>query len=179
MSEINLAHLYQTTIYFIHSDGKKDHFNFSENGYLEEQSTYKLIKEAEKSFKHNINKKIKESIVPGAYEYIIKQYKNKKLNDFKIEDIKVEYKGQARWWLTWFAHHSLCKFDTEQEAFSDFESFLEEKNIHLNYSSYPGSMLFEEKKEGSYCAMGAEDRWRWKLCTCKYCKKSGRTIIGH
>ncbi len=103
-------------------------------------------------------------------------YKNQGYTKDSLEyrGVEVKYLGKERWWLIWFCHETRSKFDNDQEAFTDFESFLREKKVKINYSS-----LYSDYDHSGYCAMGAEDHWRWELCSCEHCLKSGRTLINH
>lgn len=65
------------------------------------------------NFKTFIKKKLKEAKSKKAPEYITAKYKGKTLKDFSIVDVQITYVGRQSWWMTWFSHTSLSKFDSE------------------------------------------------------------------
>lgn len=90
---------------------------------------------------------------------------------------------QEEWVLTWFCHQTFDVGQTDQEALDSFQAFLDRKGVR------PSEYGFH--RDGEYCAMGAEDRWRWSgerdndayktppPCRCDGCKKSGMIRINH
>lgn len=118
-----------------------------------------------------------DKMIEGMLEKPYLKDKGYVKNDFEFLNISVRYVGYERWWLTWFSHHTNSKFDSDQDAFNDFENFLQEKGVDIRYSSdYTGFTNYSDNK---YCAMGGEDRYRWEVCKCEHCLKSGKTIITH
>ena len=165
--EIILAHIYQITL-SINFRGEKANreFTSAKREYINEPDIRKeallnWIKDAENSIERS-----------PYYKKL-----NAKVTDFKFKGINVKYKGTDRWWLRWFSHETFCKFDTEREMFDDFEDFLREKGVHLSYGD--GDYGYSNYSSDKYCAMGAEDVWRWKQCACDNCIKFGNTIINH
>jgi len=87
----------------------------------------------------------------------------------------VEYE---EWCLTWFCHQTFDIGQTDDEVLRSFSRFLARKGVHGGDHEYG---------DGKYCAMGAEDRWRWHgethddppPCRCDGCKKAGMVRIGH
>lgn len=99
-----------------------------------------------------------------------------KLKDVTYMDVKMTsiLKGRQTWYLQWFSHCSLNRFETEVEAFDSFYKFLRSMNEPNSGYDYPSF-----GREDGYVGMGAEDRYRWKYCECEDCKKNGITIISH
>ena len=104
-------------------------------------------------------------------------------------EITVTRKPDEEWCLTWFQHFTFDIGQTDQEALDSFAAFLGRMGVELRWTS--GEYHYE--KPGGYCAMGAEDRWRWcgsgddgspdartdPPCRCKHCKEQGVIRIGH
>jgi hypothetical protein len=101
-------------------------------------------------------------------------YKNYTKESFSFQAFDIRYVGHEVWWLSWFAHHTYSKFDDERQAFNNFQDFLEEKGVKINYCGD-----YRNSNHEGYCAMGGEDRYRWELCKCEYCGKRGITTICH
>jgi hypothetical protein len=122
----------------------------------------------------------KESLREGYFE-VDKwwdKYRKKKLKDkepIELVELKCELIGSEVWFLTWFAHKSLNYFDNEKEAFVSFEKWFNEKGYEFKEIDYDP----ERHNNEIGCPMGADEKWRWKFCGCKECKKLGITIINH
>lgn len=101
----------------------------------------------------------------------------------------VELVEQEEWVLTWFSHQTCDVGQTDAEALDSFQRFLDRKGVRMNYG-YDRYLGCEIQKD-DYCAMGAEDRWRWSgandnhgnntppPCRCEGCKKAGMIRINH
>lgn len=106
------------------------------------------------------------------WESIIAASKNKD-KGFVLKDIKITLVDTETWYLQWFCHTSLTRYDNETDAFNSFKRFLERKDVRLNYGSqnYPS--------DDGYMAMGGEDLARWEYCTCPGCVDKSITTITH
>jgi len=86
--------------------------------------------------------------------------------------------------LEWFSHITYNTFDSDEEIEESFQNFVYRK-IQLNHENghfddnFPNWIGTEYSKKPFYCFMGANERWRWKICKCDHCKKNGTTIISH
>jgi len=112
------------------------------------------------------------------------KYRKKQLKDKEpIELLKLEvvYKGEDVWYRTWFAHESLNYFDNVKDAFENFEKWLESKGYYVatEREAFWGTGLVMGNDGEEVCLMGADEKWRWKLCGCKECKKQQITVIKH
>lgn len=105
------------------------------------------------------------------------KYNGKKLIDKNPELIKlnIEFLGNEVWFSTWFAHQSLNYFPTEKEAFESFDKWFRKKGYRYSGYGYREDTINNEIG----CPMGADEKWRWKLCGCKICKRLKITIIKH
>jgi hypothetical protein len=102
---------------------------------------------------------------------------------------KVEKIDEEEWCLTWFAHHTFDIGQSNEEVLDSFENFLRRKGVMPNYGYDP----YYSQEDHGYCAMGAEDMWRWcgrktpdcnseltrPPCRCDGCKKRGVITIQH
>ena len=93
------------------------------------------------------------------------------------ESILAEYVGKQRWWLTWFAHETNQRFETEAEALADFDKWFYEAGLHHWVDFAPAGSHVNDGV--IWCPMGAEDYWRRKACECDDCKKNGICRITH
>ena len=101
----------------------------------------------------------------------------------------VELDGHEEWVLTWFSHQTFDVGQSDAEALASFQSFLDRKGVRMNYGHDP--YLNTQSRKDDYCAMGAQDRWRWSgafnddgdrttaPCRCDGCKKVGMIRINH
>jgi hypothetical protein len=120
------------------------------------------------------------------WDKYVHEEKNKD-KDFKLLSLKAEYFEHETWHLTWFMHETFDVGQTNEEALASFERFVSRKQTLNERSQY-------EKREDTYCLMGAEDRWRWyglepsgdplkdhspAPCRCKFCKEAGLIRIAH
>lgn len=83
------------------------------------------------------------------------------------------------WALGWFTHNTFNLFETEEEAFKDFQEYVDRKSAENLKNGHEIGYSRIGKDKPYTCLMGAEDRWRWKLCGCDICKEQGTTIIMH
>lgn len=94
------------------------------------------------------------------------------------------YVEHETWMLEWFSHITYNTFDSDEEIEESFQNFIDRK-IELNHENghfddnFPNWIGTEYSKKPFYCFMGANERWRWKICKCDHCKKNGTTIISH
>lgn len=115
----------------------------------------------------------------AARESLLKYWETQlaeKYKDTKVWDVKFEVTliGRYRWWLTWFAHETNQRFKSQQEAFADFEKFCDEHRFWAWEDRWDGT-----EKGFIWCPMGANDRYRWKVCECEKCKQEGIHRIIH
>ncbi len=104
--------------------------------------------------------------------------------DPQDEEFSVKRLDDEEWHLTWFCHETVDIGQSDEEALASFQRFLDRKGVRMNYGRDP---YYEPTRDGEYCAMGAEDRWRWRgehdesepPCRCEGCKKSGMIRINH
>lgn len=97
----------------------------------------------------------------------------------ELLDLRIEFYEENTWCIQWFSHMTYNKFETEQEVFRSFYKFVQEKlPLHIN-AGESSEYLKAHPELKTYCLMGAEDSWRWKLCDCENCKKEGITAILH
>lgn len=97
--------------------------------------------------------------------------------------IDISLQEYEEWCLKWFCHVTWDIGQTDDEAVQSFDRFLTRKGVRQNCDP----MGFGRADDGGYCAMGAEDRWRWRgendgdppPCRCAGCKKNGVIIINH
>lgn len=92
------------------------------------------------------------------------------------------------WVLTWFSHQTFDVGQSDAEVLSSFQRFLDRKGVRM--SDRYGHSHYDRGDDG-YCAMGADDRWRWAgalddqgnmttpPCRCAGCKKVGMIRINH
>lgn len=85
----------------------------------------------------------------------------------KLLELSIKFYEENTWCLRWFSHITFNQFENENEAFRSFARFVENKRP-LTYEPNP-----------TYCLMGAEDSWRWKICNCDKCKEEGIVAILH
>lgn len=83
------------------------------------------------------------------------------------------------WSITWFAHETFNVFDSEEQSFKSFTKFVYSKKKENRKNGRYGIERDLENKNSFYCFMGAEERYRWRLCGCDKCKEMGKTIIEH
>lgn len=81
---------------------------------------------------------------------------------------EVKHDRDEEWAGGWFGHWTFDDGQTDAEVLESFEQFVRRMQ----------RMIREEGHE-AYCLMGAEDRWRWKLCRCEHCKAQGVIRIDH
>lgn len=106
-------------------------------------------------------------------KYCLKKYPNEIP---ELLELKCEYVGNFAWYMVWFCHKSLNRFETEEEAFKSFRNYFYNLKKVKTYDNLDNTY---KAKEFEYCVMGAEDEWRWKYCQCKTCKRLKQTIINH
>ena len=104
-------------------------------------------------------------------------------------ELIIERQEPEEWVLTWFCHQTPDVDQSNQEVLESFENFLTRKGVRLNYGYDPYNCSGSQHDD--YCAMGAEDRWRWSgvsgengertdpPCRCDGCKKAGMVRINH
>jgi len=157
MTKLIYSHLYHISFtYFDRIENKECPTSLIQPYVSEDKLTTKEVEEI------YLSRDSFSSMVKGMVERSFYKDRGYTKDSFEFREIKVTYAGYDRWWLTWFSHETKSQFDTDAEAYADFDKFIEEK----------GS-VYEEK------SMGAEDRWRWKICQCEHCVKSKQTIINH
>jgi len=109
---------------------------------------------------------------------------------------EIQLVDREEWCLGWFFHWTFDVGQSDSEVLESFENFLHRKGVGLNYSyGYP-AYEYSSRNKDSYCAMGAEDRWRWHgikdtkfgndsenktppPCRCPVCKEQGVIRIFH
>ena len=102
-------------------------------------------------------------------------------------EMQITRQSDEEWCITWFSHYTFDTGQTDQEVLDSFWDFLMRKGVRIGMGEY-GTY-----DPNAYCAMGAEDRWRWcgssdgshdgdrtdPPCRCKHCKDQGVIRIGH
>ena len=99
-------------------------------------------------------------------------------------EVTVTFEGEESWCLEWFQHWTFDVGQTDGEALSSFQRYVD-RYAHMQ-------RIWPIPTEGYKCLMGAEERWRWKgsvdgtpendapaPCRCEHCKKHGVIRIGH
>jgi len=90
----------------------------------------------------------------------------------------VEFRGYETWCLLWFQHYTLNIHLSDEELLLSFEMFVRKKEPLQRNLDVP--LKYRDPTIGTYCLMGAEDRWRWKgPCRCEYCRAQGVVRIDH
>ena len=108
----------------------------------------------------------KENPSAGQLEDELKQFKLTILSRhsgviFKIAEY--EFVEEEVWCSSWFSHYTFNQLDNDSEVERSFRDFVDRKE------------LLKDK----YCLMGAEDRYRWKICRCEHCVKLGKITVDH
>ncbi len=101
--------------------------------------------------------------------YIKKKYPNEIVELLKLE---CKYIGKDTWYMSWFSHKSLNRFDTEEKAFNSLREYFSTLTLGLDDN-------YITKNGHEYCTMALGDFWRWKYCKCKACKRRKETIVNH
>ena len=96
----------------------------------------------------------------------------------ELLELTLVFKGNGAWVLKWFCHTTYNLFGSQEEAFASFHRFVIEK-MPLQHNLELPKEYTDKHKLKTYCLMGAEDTWRWKLCGCDKCKEAGITAILH
>jgi hypothetical protein len=98
------------------------------------------------------------------------------VNRMKCTRMTVKRLGRVPWVLTWFAHQTFRDGRSDGQLYDSFERYVDQYRWMQDMSS----LDFEKKHGVPYvCLMGAEDRWRWKLCECVPCQKRGIAVFTH
>jgi hypothetical protein len=101
----------------------------------------------------------------------------------ELIELKLEFLGNYSWWVHWFSHITYNVFSNEQDAFNDFQRFLEEEVG--TYIREGGVCDFDEnlfyQNNQPMCLMGATEKWRWQFHECAKCDKCtiDGTVIEH
>ena len=109
----------------------------------------------------------KENPSPSQLEDELKQFKLGILSKHTgviFKQAEYEFVEEETWCSGWFSHYTYNQLDTNSEIERSFRDFIGRKKL-----------LGEDK----YCLMGAEDRYRWKMCRCEHCTKLGKITIDH
>lgn len=112
----------------------------------------------------------------------LEEFKNNiisKHEEVEILNSNIEYVEDEAWVLKWFCHFTFNQFDNDEDAIRSFQEFVTRKEIKNEESGHYNNKMNIDKPQGYYCLMGAEDRWRWKVCHCEHCQKGKWTIINH
>lgn len=95
-------------------------------------------------------------------------------------DCEWKYVEDESWCLQWFNHYTYNKFETDQEVRKSFDDFIYRKMAQNRANGHGEIEKYDyDNKNPFYCLMGAEDRWRWKICRCEHCQKAGKITINH
>lgn len=95
-------------------------------------------------------------------------------------EIGYKYFEHESWVLQWFNHMTYNQFDTDEEVERSFWNFIDRKMIQNRENGHGETEQFNyENKNPFYCFMGAEDRWRWKICRCEHCQAQKKITIDH
>ena len=105
-----------------------------------------------------------------------------KHNGVVFKNAEYKFVEEESWCLTWFSHYTYNQFETDSEverSFRDFVDRKEEFNWKNGHHVSDMNMNLDMKEHPYYCLMGAEDRYRWKICRCEHCVKLGKITIDH
>jgi len=105
-----------------------------------------------------------------------------KHNGVIFKNIAYEFVEEESWCLGWFNHYTYNQFETDlevEDSFRDFVSRKETSNLKNGHQRNDMNMNLDLKEYPYCCLMGAEDDYRWKICRCEHCKKSGKITIDH
>jgi hypothetical protein len=118
-------------------------------------------------------------------EYLVVDYKRPHrsvVQSMKCTRMTTKRLGRVPWVLTWFAHQTFRDGRSDRELEMSFDEYVEKYRwMQEERSSIKVSSAEFEKRHGEpyVCLMGAEDRWRWKLCECQPCKDRGIAVFQH
>lgn len=98
-------------------------------------------------------------------------------------EARYEYVEHESWVLGWFNHMTYNQFETDEEIERSFQNFIDRKML-LNRQNGHGETEANYSEPYNpdkpfYCFMGAEGRWRWKICRCEHCVAAGKITIDH
>lgn len=77
----------------------------------------------------------------------------------------------APWAMCWFSHLTYRFGRDDGEILASFERYVRAAQRH--------NAKLPEYHPDSISLMGAEDRWRWKLCDCASCSRGPTVAINH
>ena len=98
------------------------------------------------------------------------------VSKLKCTRMTTERLGRVPWVLTWFAHQTFRDGRSDMELYASFEDYVDQ----YRWMQEMSSIDFEKKHGVPYVSlMGAQDRWRWKLCDCVPCQKRGIAVFTH
>lgn len=110
----------------------------------------------------------KKHMCEGDKEHLISDFEKgfRDKNNIKgILKTNVYFSELETWSLSWFAHYTFDIGQTDQEIIQSFAEYVKRK-LPVMY-------------EMRHSLMGAEDRWRWKICRCDKCCQRGVITIVH
>lgn len=98
------------------------------------------------------------------------------VNRMRLCGLNIKRLGRHPWVLRWFAHTTFRDGRTDDEIWYSFEHYVNQ----YGWMQDIGRERVEKWYGEDYvCLMGAEDRWRWKLCDCDECKTGETVTIKH
>jgi len=92
---------------------------------------------------------------------------------------ELDFHKYDTWMLGWFYHKTYNQFQSQEEAFKDFQEFVDRIQAENVKNGHHESECVIDNPNPYECLMGAEDRWRWRLCDCSECKAGVTTVIYH
>jgi len=95
-------------------------------------------------------------------------------------ELKYKYIEDEIWMLNWFSHMTYNQFEKDEDVERSFWQFIDRKMISNRQNGHGEIEKYDDgDKDTFYCFMGAEDRWRWKICRCEDCVRLGKITIDH
>ena len=98
----------------------------------------------------------------------------------RVTKMAWETAGCETWCIVWFNHYTFDIGLSDEEVLASFERYVQ-RNIPYAMGEYESYEVYCSRvpAEKGVSLMGAQDRWRWKLCRCPDCEKRGVVTIDH
>jgi hypothetical protein len=109
-----------------------------------------------------------------------KNHINEKYEEVEFLDAIYKYEGDETWCLIHFQHVTYNDHLDNEEILESFRNFIGRKETQNIENGHGYKDRYDmSNKNPFYCFMGAEDRFRWEICRCNFCKESGKVTIDH